>query len=123
MRRGPAMLWRAGTPRTDTQYLAYGFNRATAFDAVGRGVASSLVVVLFPLGADRENRYGARAFDLEQRHVAGLPERDDQLAQEWVPWTADGLAAGEGKHFQHFDRLGHCNPGPLCRVEIAIEKE
>jgi len=40
------------------------------------------VVVVFALMTHRRDRHGPLIDDLEQRHVPGMAERDDQLAQE-----------------------------------------
>jgi hypothetical protein len=52
------------------------------------------VVVVLPLVVHGRDGHGPPVDDLEQRHVAGVSERDDQLAQEGA--RAD-LAAREGK--------------------------
>lgn len=87
-----------------------------------------LVVVFFPLVAHGDNGYGARVFDLEQRHVAGTPEGNGRFAQKGAAGTAAGLAAGERKDFQQFDRLGNRGLGllergsPLVSLGVLIKR-
>src|SRR5437773_4010984 len=82
-----------------------------------------LVVVLLPLVAHTENGHGPRVLDLEQRHVPGILERNDQLAQKRTTGTSDGFAARERKDFQYFNRLGNRGLGMFGRRNILVKQE
>jgi hypothetical protein len=81
------------------------------------------VVVLLPLAPHRENGHAPRLLDFEQRRIAGIPERNDQFAQEWTTGTSDGLAALERKDFQPFNRFGERGLGALGCGYVLLKKE
>src|SRR6185312_6932763 len=69
---------------------------ASAF-ATGDADRRSSVVVVLELMPHGEDRDGLGIVDLEQRDVAAVPERDDQLAKERA---VAGLATREGRRPQ-----------------------
>jgi len=64
------------------------------------------VVVIFALVSHRQHGDGLAVFDLEQRHVAGAAERNQQLAQERIGLIR--LAAGEGRLPQQVGATQDC---------------
>ncbi len=81
------------------------------------------VEIAFALVTYCEDRDRVSPTDLKQHDIASAAERDDEFAKKWaVPATA-GLPTGEGKVFEHGQRLVdrvHC----LCgQFEVLFQQK
>ena len=74
------------------------------------------VVVVFPLVPDRRN-HNDIANDLEERQVAGMAERDHELAQEWIAPVAC-LAAPQSGFRERIHRAPDGLDGQMRTVEV-----
>jgi len=85
------------------------------FCPTGQSNSIDSVVIVFALVPYGENRDGLVIVDLEQRHVSGSTERNDQFAQERV--ARRGLAAAERRKLQTAERGLDLKIAPFLQSE------